>query len=182
MARRRSARTLIPARPTGLVGRHRDALASRLAVLRPALERQRRFRREQLALLGANGGTQESSARADPADSRDQQAVEARREVDALVAAGARRALADIDLALVRMDTGRYGLCRSCGAPIPVVVLEAIPKTTLCLTCQPHSERGDDRPSPAAFRSKPARVRRTVASRHPQRPRRSAGSPDARIE
>ena len=58
------------------------------------------------------------------------------REVDALVAAGAHRALADIEMALSRIRTGRYGYCRSCEGPIPLVVLEAIPKTTLCLTCQ----------------------------------------------
>jgi DnaK suppressor protein len=58
------------------------------------------------------------------------------REVDALVAAGARQALADIELALVRIRTGHYGYCRSCGARIPLVLLEAIPKTTLCLVCQ----------------------------------------------
>ena len=58
-------------------------------------------------------------------------------EVDALVLAGARRALADIELALVRMRTGRYGYCRSCDGRIPLVVLEAIPRTTLCLACQP---------------------------------------------
>ena len=55
---------------------------------------------------------------------------------DDLVAAGARRALADIELALTRIRTGRYGYCRSCNARIPLVVLEAIPKTTLCLGCQ----------------------------------------------
>jgi RNA polymerase-binding transcription factor DksA len=55
--------------------------------------------------------------------------------VEALVAAGARRALADIELALVQMRTGHYGYCRICGASIPLVVLEAIPKTTLCLAC-----------------------------------------------
>jgi DnaK suppressor protein len=171
LARPHSASTLIPARQTAPVGRHRDALAPRLPVLRAELEQQRRFRREQLALLDANGGTQESSVPADPADNRDQEAVEARREVDGLVAAGARQALADIDLALVRMDTGRYGLCRSCGARIPLIVLEAIPKTTLCLTCQPRSEGSDDQPSPAASRSKPARGRRKVTSGQRQRRR-----------
>jgi DnaK suppressor protein len=182
MARPRPASTLIPARQTGLVERHQDALACRLPVLRAALEQQRGFRREQLALLDACGGTQEPSARANPADSRDQEAVEALREVDALVAAGARRALADIDLALLRMDTARYGLCRSCGARIPLVVLEAIPKTTLCLTCQPQSERSDDQLSPNASRSRQARVRRKVTSRQRQRRRRSEGSPDLRMD
>lgn len=171
MARPRSARTSTPALQTGLLGRHRDALTSRLPGLRAALEQQRRFRREQLAMLDANGGTQERPARADSTDSRDQEAVHAMREVDALVADGARRALADIELALVRMDTGRYGHCRSCGARIPLVVLEAIPKTTLCLTCQRGSERGDDQRSRAASRSKRAPARQEATRRQRRRRR-----------
>jgi DnaK suppressor protein len=63
------------------------------------------------------------------------------REVEALVAAGARRALADIEVALARMQTGRYGYCRMCGAEIPVVVLDAIPSTTVCLACQQSADR-----------------------------------------
>jgi DnaK suppressor protein len=113
-------------------------------VLRAELERQRRFRREQLALIDADCGTRVSSVDPDPIDCRDEEARHALREVDALVMVGARRALADIELALLRMRTGRYGLCRSCGARIPVVVLEAIPKTTLCLACQYRSEAGND--------------------------------------
>jgi DnaK suppressor protein len=114
------------------------------------LEQQRRFRLEQLTTLEANGGTQERPARAGLIDGRDQEAVQAMREVDALVADGARRALADIELALVRMDTGRYGHCRSCGARIPLVVLEVIPKTTLCLACQGGSDRSDGQSRPVA--------------------------------
>jgi DnaK suppressor protein len=171
MVRPRSASTVVPARETDLMRRHRDDLASGLSVLRAALEQQRGFRREQLALLDARGGTRDSSARAKPADTRDQEAIDARREVDALVADGARRALDDIDLALLRMDTGRYGLCRSCSARIPLVVLEAIPKTTLCLKCQPHSERSDDQPSPAVSRPKPARPQRKATSRQRERRR-----------
>jgi RNA polymerase-binding transcription factor DksA len=34
------------------------------------------------------------------------------------------------------MRTGHYGYCRICGTGIPLLVLEAIPKTTLCLACQ----------------------------------------------
>jgi RNA polymerase-binding transcription factor DksA len=52
-----------------------------------------------------------------------------------VVAAGARQALADIDLALARMNDGSYGRCRACDDVIPLAVLTAIPRTTLCLSC-----------------------------------------------
>jgi DnaK suppressor protein len=130
------------------MGRHGDeALASLLPVLRAELERRRHFRREQLALLNANGETQDL-AHGYATNGPDVEAAQARREVDALVAAGARRALADIDLALARMHTGRYGSCRSCASSIPVVVLEAIPKTTRCLACQQWGEGGNDQRVP----------------------------------
>jgi RNA polymerase-binding transcription factor DksA len=150
------------------MGRHGDeALASLLPVLRAALERQRDFRREQLALFNANGETQES-AQGDPTDGPDVEAAQARREVDALVAAGARRALADIELALARMRTGRYGLCRSCASPIPVVVLEAIPKTTRCLACQQWGTRRDRVYSPQPAQPiRPSRIEEVNGGREP---------------
>ena len=153
MARSRSHGP-VPAVERDLLGRRGDSLASRLPVLRAALEQQRRFRREQLAQLAGNARTYEWPAPAGSSDPRNREMVLALREVDALVSAGARRALADIELALARMRTGCYGDCRSCGARIPLVVLEAIPKTTLCLVCQLRAERGDDQRSPGASRSK----------------------------
>lgn len=38
--------------------------------------------------------------------------------------------------ALRRMDEGTYGKCESCGRPIPLERLEAIPTTTLCVACK----------------------------------------------
>ena len=122
--------------PNGVLpARRDDGLVAFLPVLRAALEQQRDFRREQLT---HGDGVQQTrrSPRTHGAAGQDHEAVLARREVEALVIAGARRALADIELALVRMRTGHYGCCRICGASIPLVVLEAIPKTTLCLACQ----------------------------------------------
>jgi DnaK suppressor protein len=136
MARSRSAREPVPTLKGRLRGRHGESLASRLPVLRAALEQQRHFRREQLAQLDSNCGPHEWPAPAVASVGEDRETMLALREVDALVAAGAQRALADIETALSRMRTGRYGYCRSCGRRIPLVVLEAIPKTTLCLTCQ----------------------------------------------
>lgn len=113
-----------------------EALALMLPALRAALERQLRFRREQLARLGERDEAAGPESGAEPPDSRTQEATRALREVDALVAAGARRAVDDISMALDRMRAGRYGHCRSCGDHIPLAVLAAIPKTTLCLACQ----------------------------------------------
>jgi RNA polymerase-binding transcription factor DksA len=114
MARSRSHGP-IPAVERDLLGRRGDSLASRLPVLRAALEQQRRFRRKQPAQLDGNGRTYEWPAPAGSSDPRSRETALALREVDALVSAGARRALADIELASARMRTGCYGDCRSCG-------------------------------------------------------------------
>jgi DnaK suppressor protein len=121
------------------VRRRSTDLASRLPDLRAALERQRDFRREQLAQIDLHGPTRTLPAANDAVD-RAEEPTSALREVEALVAAGARRALIDIELALARIRTGDYGCCRMCGTAIPLAVLEAIPKSTLCLVCQQAAE------------------------------------------
>jgi DnaK suppressor protein len=123
-------------------GGREEALAVKLPVLRATLERQLRFRREQLSQLVECGTGLELSCSGEPSDGYTSGAALALREVNALLAEGARRALTDIELALLRMRQGRYGHCRGCGTRIPLAVLEAIPKTTLCLTCQARRDRG----------------------------------------
>jgi RNA polymerase-binding transcription factor len=44
-------------------------------------------------------------------------------------------ALADVDRALDKVDEGTYGLCDDCGQPIGSERLEAMPSSTLCVTC-----------------------------------------------
>lgn len=119
----------------GLLTAHRaDLLAARLPHLRSVLLRRRDYRREQLAELDVHERSGRASKwRAGQGAACDSEAPV--REVQALVAAGARRALADIELALARIATGDYGRCRECGAGISLAVLEAIPQTTLCLSC-----------------------------------------------
>lgn len=53
----------------------------------------------------------------------------------------ARDALHDLDAALVRLESGRYGTCTGCGEPIAAARLEALPATALCLPCQRARER-----------------------------------------
>jgi RNA polymerase-binding transcription factor DksA len=110
-------------------------LVRQLPALREELERQHDFRKEQLAHLIAHTDNRTSLAGYGPR-AMDRDAARALDEVRALVAAGARQALADIELALARMNDGTYGRCRVCDAGIPLAVLTAIPATTLCRTCQ----------------------------------------------
>ncbi|WP_448587408.1 TraR/DksA C4-type zinc finger protein [Thermocrinis sp.] len=44
--------------------------------------------------------------------------------------------LRKIDYALYKIETGTYGICESCGAPIPFERLMARPVTTMCINCK----------------------------------------------
>ena len=46
-----------------------------------------------------------------------------------------RSELQQISLALARMDSGDYGVCKSCGGEIGAARLNAIPEATLCIKC-----------------------------------------------
>jgi|SRR5947209_6556845 len=47
----------------------------------------------------------------------------------------ARGQLLDVDAALRQVQRGDYGVCTSCGQPIPVARLEALPATRTCVNC-----------------------------------------------
>src|SRR4051794_766521 len=97
-----------------------DPLDAHLPMLRATLEHERDFRPDQLAQLDPHERTLPA---VDHSVDQYRKAGSALREVDALIAAGARRALDDIELALARMHAARYGYCRTCGFGIPLVVL-----------------------------------------------------------
>lgn len=54
-----------------------------------------------------------------------------------------------IEYALARIRAGSYGICRSCGEPIPEERLEAIPETPLCIECQSRAEEARDARTPS---------------------------------
>lgn len=56
-------------------------------------------------------------------------------------------ALAEIDQALQRLDSGRYGLCCDCGEPIATARLQAAPQAPRCVACEALQERGRPRPA-----------------------------------
>ncbi|GAA0528425.1 hypothetical protein GCM10011581_31470 [Saccharopolyspora subtropica] len=130
VASRRSGAIPEPRRHHEKLSRRQErigSVAAHLPALRRALEQQLAFRREQLTEL---------EARTTARHAHQEASASAVREVNAVVMRGARRALADIEVALARMRDGVYGLCRACGSDIPLQLLTAIPKTTLCLSCQ----------------------------------------------
>ena len=45
------------------------------------------------------------------------------------------RELVKIEHALQRMQSDTYGICEGCGKKIPMVRLNALPYTTLCIQC-----------------------------------------------
>jgi DnaK suppressor protein len=50
--------------------------------------------------------------------------------------------LQQIDEALERVQTDRYGLCEECGHPIPPRRLQITPWASLCVECQRKEEQG----------------------------------------
>ena len=44
--------------------------------------------------------------------------------------------LAEIEHALQKYEAGTYGLCDSCGRPIELARLQALPQANLCLSCK----------------------------------------------
>ncbi|WP_432542720.1 TraR/DksA family transcriptional regulator [Kineococcus sp. SYSU DK002] len=108
-----------PAVAQGLPGPHTAPLDPELlGTLRTALQENRSERRAFLQSLTAE----------------DLQAMEndpaAAAQLDA-----ARRAVADADAALARVDAGTYGACVHCGGPIPAARLEFRPTAAGCVPC-----------------------------------------------
>jgi len=44
--------------------------------------------------------------------------------------------LADIELALKKIEEGKYGICEKCGGKISLDVLKAVPESRLCKKCK----------------------------------------------
>jgi DnaK suppressor protein len=63
------------------------------------------------------------------------------REIDYTLGENSGEVLAQIDVALKRIDDGTYGTCSSCGGEIPEPRLEAYPWASLCIGCKRLSEQ-----------------------------------------
>ena len=58
------------------------------------------------------------------------------RERDLALRSNSQDLLAQVDAALERIDTGRYGICARCGQKIAADRLEALPYAIYCINCQ----------------------------------------------
>jgi DnaK suppressor protein len=101
--------------------RRRPELTANLRTLRANLEEQREFHLRQLAELTGH------------------RPFLVYEPTDDLLAEAARRTLGDIEVALNRMRTNRYGICLYCGGEIPIERLRAIPQIDACPSCEPAS-------------------------------------------
>jgi DnaK suppressor protein len=102
-----------------------------LTDVRAQLESERNELRAQLAGLG-DGATAGDHYDANFADSS--QVTAERGEAEALLTS-LRETLDAVERALAKVDEGSYGVCESCGQPIPPARLEAMPAARLCMSC-----------------------------------------------
>ena len=58
------------------------------------------------------------------------------RERDLTLSAQALEAVEEINAALAKIDSGKYGVCEGCGELIPKLRLEALPYARLCMACK----------------------------------------------
>lgn len=111
---------------------------------RSDIERFRSMLTTMLAETAARGGTESAKlfetrdALADPADRATQ---ETDLDLTLIMRERDRRRIDDIRAALVRLDSGDYGVCEECGEDIPAARLKARPMTTLCVECQARAEQ-----------------------------------------
>lgn len=58
-----------------------------------------------------------------------------RREITSQILSSRREALFEIDLALKKINQGKYGLCEKCGKPIGKRRLKFLPQARYCIKC-----------------------------------------------
>ena len=114
-----------------LTSRQRASLRSHLA---GDLEKTRRL----VEQLGAEMDSFTASRRDAPTDDEhdpEGPTLAFERSQSSAILAQSVQHIADIDAALLRMDEGTYGLCKTCGGSIAVGRLQVRPQAPLCISC-----------------------------------------------
>jgi RNA polymerase-binding protein DksA len=65
------------------------------------------------------------------------------REIDFYIAQREGKFITNLEGALRRIESGSYGVCRSCGKLIDKKRLKIVPHATLCFECKNNKERKD---------------------------------------
>lgn len=107
-----------------------------LSAIRRSLEEQRMFLRDRIA----RDETYLHSPVGFNPDPFDLAQAQISREQRAATLAQAQQQLAQIEVALQRLDDGTYGQCAQCGDPIEPGRLSVLPYAALCVHCQAKQE------------------------------------------
>ena len=101
------------------------------------LKKEKAYTLEKLEQMGVRGQPAADRRDGSPFGKREEEADEAfELEKRLALEERLRDSLAEIDHALQKYEAGTYGLCDSCGQPIELARLEAMPQASLCLSCK----------------------------------------------
>lgn len=98
-------------------------------------------RRESMASVVRSNRDQLAEAQRNYADIGDRAAEGFEDELAAGLLSIESAQLGEVEEALERIDSGQYGLCITCGKPIPRKRLEILPFAKRCLVCEGQKER-----------------------------------------
>jgi len=95
-----------------------------------------RLRDETYGRVKELRGEQEQESEPPPADDIDLARATSDVETHAALIAREEEKLRFVDEALARLETGTYGMCLECHAPIPIERLNVLPFAAYCVECQ----------------------------------------------
>ena len=110
--------------------------AERALIHRQLDARRSTLRAEVRAQLQGSGDDRVVGLRNRLDETDDWAVADALAELDIAGVQHALKELGEVDAALARIDTDRYGECSDCGEPIATARLLAYPTATRCIECQ----------------------------------------------
>lgn len=117
-------------------------MAIELSMIRCNLEQEHKRLIEELDLVKAGGNSDKEQEKASSFH-RTEEAADATTDLQrqAALETQMRNRLAGIEHALDKIESGTYGICDKCGGQIDPKRLEALPESTLCVTCKAEAEK-----------------------------------------
>lgn len=110
---------------------------------RPRLEEEQKRLLAEIEQLGVDSQSTDVRREGSPFGKREEEATESLElEKRLALEKQLKEQLAAVEHALHKMDEGTYGLCDSCGKPIPPDRLEVLPQASLCVECKAKNAKG----------------------------------------
>ncbi len=111
--------------------------------LRVRLKSEQKRLLEEIGQLEANLRPADERREGSPFGKREEEATESfELEKRLALQKQIRDQLVEVEHALLKFETGTYGLCDSCGKPIAPDRLEALPQASLCVDCKEKNAKG----------------------------------------